>query len=392
MLDEQKSSQMLKNINSKICTYEPFNDKTCEFLNEVSSDLLKNKKNYPEIVSFAFWCRKSNINVLKKKYLDNSFRLGRGVVFHITPKNVAINFAYSFAFGLLSGNSNIVRVAQKNPVNKIIINSFNKIFNKKKFNSLKKSNKFIFYNKNSKITEIISKFCDARIIWGGDNTVNRIKQIPTKQFYSPTFNFKFSSKNKNLISRKFNNFNILSNLEKLLDTEIPLIKYNITSIERKFFDEANRLLPKNNYVGVSVTQGNEYRKKTWSINKFISVAKKIKDLNKQPVFFIEKQYSQLINKIKMEVRDVIFPEIDSHLSGPPLVTALSSKLEKAITIDNGVMHMMGLANIPMIILFGPTNSKKFAPKKNNINILDSKILYNSNDISKITEQDVLNLI
>ena len=180
MLDEQKSSQMLKNINSKICTYEPFNDKTCEFLNEVSSDLLKNKKNYPEIVSFAFWCRKSNINVLKKKYLDNSFRLGRGVVFHITPKNVAINFAYSFAFGLLSGNSNIVRVAQKNPVNKIIINSFNKIFNKKKFNSLKKSNKFIFYNKNSKITEIISKFCDARIIWGGDNTVNRIKQIPTK--------------------------------------------------------------------------------------------------------------------------------------------------------------------------------------------------------------------
>ena len=56
------------------------------------------------------------------------------------------------------------------------------------------------------------------------------------------------------------------------------------------------------------------------------------------------------------------------------------------------MHMMGLADIPMIVIFGPTNSKKFAPKKNNINILDSKILYNSKDISKITEQDVLNLI
>ena len=219
-----------------------------------------------------------------------------------------------------------------------------------------------------------------------------LKRIPTKQFYSSTFNFKFSSKSKNFISTKFNNLNILSNLEKLLDTEIPLIKYNINSIERKFFDEANRLLPKNNYVGFSVTQGNEYRKKTWSINKFISVAKKLKELNKKPVFFVEKQYSQLINKIKMEVEDVIFPELDSHLSGPPLVTALSSKLEKAITIDNGVMHMMGLADIPMIVIFGPTNSKKFAPKKNNINILDSKILYNSKDISKITEQDVLNLI
>ena len=219
-----------------------------------------------------------------------------------------------------------------------------------------------------------------------------LKQIPTKKFYSPTFNFKFSSENRNFISTKYNNINILKNLEKLLDTEISLIKYDIKSIEKKFFDEANRLLPKNNYVGFSITQGNEYRKKTWSVGKFISIAKKLKEFNKQPVFFVEKKYSQLINKIKMEVENVIFPELESHLSGPPLVTALSSKLEKAITIDNGVMHMMSLANIPMVILFGPTNSKKFAPKKNNINILDSKILYNSKDISKITEEDVLNLI
>ena len=132
MLDERKTLQMLKYISSKNYTYKPFNNKICEFLNEISSDLLKNKKNYPEIVSFAFWCRKSNINSLKKKYLDNSLRLGRGIVFHITPTNVAINFAYSFVFGLLSGNSNIVRVAKKNPVNKIIINSFNKISKKKK--------------------------------------------------------------------------------------------------------------------------------------------------------------------------------------------------------------------------------------------------------------------
>jgi len=56
------------------------------------------------------------------------------------------------------------------------------------------------------------------------------------------------------------------------------------------------------------------------------------------------------------------------------------------------MHMMGLANIPMIVLFGPTNSDKFAPRIDKINILDSKLIYNSDDISKITEQDVLNLI
>ena len=56
------------------------------------------------------------------------------------------------------------------------------------------------------------------------------------------------------------------------------------------------------------------------------------------------------------------------------------------------MLMIGLADIPMIVLFGLTNSKKFSTKIKNINILDSKILYNAEEISKIKEQDVLNLI
>jgi len=75
-----------------------------------------------------------------------------------------------------------------------------------------------------------------------------------------------------------------------------------------------------------------------------------------------------------------------------LVSALSTRLDRAISIDNGIMHMMSLANIPMIVLFGPTNSEKFAPKIDNINILDSKVLYNSNDIQKISEDDVLNIL
>ena len=100
----------------------------------------------------------------------------------------------------------------------------------------------------------------------------------------------------------------------------------------------------------------------------------------------------MIDKIKNELNNVLFPELETTLSGPPLVSALSTRLEKAISIDNGIMHMIGLANIPMIVLFGPTSSKKFAPKINKIDILDSNLIYNSSDISKISENDVLNLI
>ena len=67
-------------------------------------------------------------------------------------------------------------------------------------------------------------------------------------------------------------------------------------------------------------------------------------------------------------------------------------LDLAVTIDNGVMHMMSLTDIPMIVLFGPTNSEKFAPKNNYTKILDSKKIYKNKDIDTISVDDVYNLI
>ena len=214
-----------------------------------------------------------------------------------------------------------------------------------------------------------------------------LKQIKSKIFYSRTLNFFFSSEKKNYIDTKNNIDDVLLNLEKILKTNIPLINYDINKIDKKFFDEAKKLLPDNNYIGFSITQGNKYRKKTWPLEKFIYVANNLK--NELPVFFIEKNNNKLIEEVSSKVKKAIFPEMNTLLSCPALITALSTRLKKAITIDNGIMHMMNLANIPMVTLFGPTNSDKFAPKKQNVVILDSKKLYNSNEISKITETDVL---
>jgi len=51
--------------------------------------------------------------------------------------------------------------------------------------------------------------------------------------------------------------------------------------------------------------------------------------------------------------------------------------------------MLSLAKIPMVVLFGPTSSEKFAPDYNNLIVLDSKKLKNVSDISSISAQDVL---
>jgi len=217
-----------------------------------------------------------------------------------------------------------------------------------------------------------------------------LSRLNYKVFYSSTLNYIFCSKKKTFINTKNNLDQILINLEKILETDIPLLKYDINKIETKYHNEAARLLPKNNYVGFSVTQGNQYRKKTWPIEKFINVANNLKQ--EVPVFFIEKNKKELIKEISSSVKTAIFPEINTSLSCPALITLMAKRLKKVITIDNGIMHMMALANVPMIAIFGPTNSKKFAPQIDDIKILDSKEKYNSEDISKITEEDVLKLI
>ena len=97
-------------------------------------------------------------------------------------------------------------------------------------------------------------------------------------------------------------------------------------------------------------------------------------------------------EIKSKIPSALFPELNSNLASPALVTALASRLQKAISIDNGIMHMMSLANIPIIVLFGPTKPEKFAPDQKNIIILDSKKLYKTNDISQIKIDDVLKYI
>ena len=252
--------------------------------------------------------------------------------------------------------------------------------------------KHFFYSKNILKNTITKKFDLIVDLQSKLRNTLILKRIPHIKFYSSTFNFKLCSIKKNYISSKNNLKNIILNLEKLLDVKIPFIKYDINLIDKIYFDEAKKLLPQKNYIGFSITQGNQYRKKSWSLDRFINIAKKISENGKQPVFFIEKKNIELINDIKKKINNAIFPESESLFFGPPLITALATRLDKAISIDNGIMHMIGLANIPMIVLFGPTNSLKFAPKIKNIDILDSKLIYNSNDILKIKEEDILKLI
>ena len=160
-----------------------FSALVCDFLNDLSNLILSDKKlKYPDIVAFGFWLRKKNIKKYIQQYSDNFKRVGVGLAYHITPSNIPTNFAYSFIFGVVAGNSNVIKISDLESFqSKYIIKKIRKLFKEKKYENFKKTNAFIKYKHDDEINSYLSSKCNARILWGGNNTINLFKKFKTAE-------------------------------------------------------------------------------------------------------------------------------------------------------------------------------------------------------------------
>lgn len=174
---------------------KPFDSDICSFLNAVSHFLLKYTpaRNYPDVITFAFWCRKSSIDAMAKQWNSPS-RIGRGVVFHISPSNVPVNFAYSLVAGLLAGNANIVRIPTREFEQvKIICDAFKNILEKEEYSKLASYITLLRYERNEEINKYLTSLCDIRIIWGGDNAIREVRKAPlSSKAFDVTFADRYS--------------------------------------------------------------------------------------------------------------------------------------------------------------------------------------------------------
>ena len=160
---------------------EPFDGETGEFLNTLSRTLLSmpEAKLYPDVVTFAFWIRRSSVKKMEERFQseDGCVRLGRGAAFHIAPSNVAVNYAYSFAAGFMTGNANIVRVPSKDfPQIEIINQAVKKTLGQ--YPEMKPYICFVRYGREKRINDILSAMADTRIVWGGDQTIAELRKSP----------------------------------------------------------------------------------------------------------------------------------------------------------------------------------------------------------------------
>lgn len=203
---------------------KPFDKNIIKFLKDLSKkiDSEKNLRKYPDLKALSFFCREKNILSLKKKYDDNNIlRFGLGLLFHITPANIPTNFAYSLIFGLITGNSNIVKVPSKEfeEIN-IICKCINSVLRLKKHKKAKDMISIIRYSDNDDLTKKYSLICDGRLIWGGDKTISNLK--------------KFETKPKNIDIPFSDRYSItLINSENFLD----LPKYKRENLAKNFFND-----------------------------------------------------------------------------------------------------------------------------------------------------------
>ena len=175
-------------FNSGNYSLDVFDNEVLSFLDELSRCILKDKdiNNLPEIVALGFWLRKSNLQRLRKenKYQIESehFKLSpRGKVLHICPSNVDTMFVYSLVVSLLVGNKNILRLSSNTEephINKLFIH-IKKLIDDK-FQNLNSYINIIKYPRDKDINEQLSIKVNARLIWGGDRTIETFKNFATQ--------------------------------------------------------------------------------------------------------------------------------------------------------------------------------------------------------------------
>jgi hypothetical protein len=166
----------------------PFAPQVLAFLGDLSQMLCADPRarTLPDLYSFGFWCRRASLEAMRRDYPEIDRRLGRGVVFHVGPANVPVNFAYSMVAGLLAGNANIVRVPSADFVQvHIIAQALDALLSNPAHQGLREHIRLLRYDRNAQdITAMFSGVCDVRVIWGGDVTIDNIRRnaLPARAF------------------------------------------------------------------------------------------------------------------------------------------------------------------------------------------------------------------
>lgn len=137
-------------------------------------------RQHPELATLAHWFRPAAIEQLSKRLNgpSNEVSVARGVVFHLAPANVDVLFAYAWLMSVLAGNRNVARLSQKPSAQRdALISILHAMHEEGLHAEVLERALLLTYPHDDSITALISRHCHARIIWGGDATVAKIRSL-----------------------------------------------------------------------------------------------------------------------------------------------------------------------------------------------------------------------
>ena len=170
--------------------FETADERIIGFLNEFSRKIIREPsfKQAPAFIALGFWLRKSNL----RSMVSDSIQLiaqgpftaqPLGTIFHLCPSNVDTMFFYSLTLALLGGNKNIIRVSSRmdDPLVFRLFELLNELLSTETHQIFRNYINIVTYERNDAQNEAFSERADARVIWGGDATINQFKQYKTKK-------------------------------------------------------------------------------------------------------------------------------------------------------------------------------------------------------------------
>jgi hypothetical protein len=148
------------------------------FAREVASLILKNRKYRQNLnlSALAVWLHSISTGIFKSSLKTFHNKWGRGLVFHIAPANVPLNFAYSLFTGLISGNANVIRLSSRESEDiNMFIEILKELLKREAHKIIRERIVIVKFAKESEWTSLISSRVDGRIIWGGDAGIHAIR-------------------------------------------------------------------------------------------------------------------------------------------------------------------------------------------------------------------------
>ncbi len=200
-----------------------------------------------------------------------------------------------------------------------------------------------------------------------------LKKIKTRLFISPCANFFFSD----LLPEDRNEKNLSQYLVNLVGTLSP---------KKVIFK--NQIINKSRQV--AICPGASVIWKRWSLENFIEVANFLISNKLIPVFILGPRESDLERNLLREFGE----KIKIFKSEDPCYTIqIVKKFKFGISNDTGCGHLLAYTGIPMITIFGPTDSEKFTSIGNKYSqVVSSAKTFKSSDINAIPASLVIKKI